>query len=321
MRGAERPAKVQWTRPFLQPLKPLTKDAAYQTFIDIADDCHKNEDIEQLLLMTDNMPLAVTLVAYLVDYEGCPSVLARWQTEKTAMLSTGYDRKSSLSASIKLSLSSPRMSAGAKDLLSLLAILPDGISAADLLQLDFPIKDILGCKAVLLRTSLAYNDDNTRLKALVPIREYVQSSRLPPPQLVQPLSMYFKELLRFGHQYRGRLTAAISVDNIASNLANLQNVLSFELHHDNPHLVAAVESIIFLNRLRLLMGLSCTPLIDDIPGILLQLKDQRLHVLYIGELFQSWKERPVPNPDALVDEGRAHCSQLNDPSLEGKLLR
>jgi hypothetical protein len=37
MRGAKRPAKVRWTRPFLVPLQPLTDSASLQTFIDIAD--------------------------------------------------------------------------------------------------------------------------------------------------------------------------------------------------------------------------------------------------------------------------------------------
>ncbi|KAJ7821796.1 hypothetical protein B0H13DRAFT_1920532 [Mycena leptocephala] len=37
MRGAERPTKVAWSRPFLQPLKPMEHEAAWQTFIDIAD--------------------------------------------------------------------------------------------------------------------------------------------------------------------------------------------------------------------------------------------------------------------------------------------
>ncbi|KAF8141024.1 hypothetical protein K438DRAFT_2115246 [Mycena galopus ATCC 62051] len=45
MRGAERPAKVQWTRPFLPPLSPLEYDAARQTFIDIAEDHHNPADV------------------------------------------------------------------------------------------------------------------------------------------------------------------------------------------------------------------------------------------------------------------------------------
>ncbi|KAJ7085557.1 P-loop containing nucleoside triphosphate hydrolase protein, partial [Mycena epipterygia] len=48
MRGAERPAKVRWTRPFLEPLQPLSYDAAHQMFIEIADDCHDSKDIDKL---------------------------------------------------------------------------------------------------------------------------------------------------------------------------------------------------------------------------------------------------------------------------------
>ncbi|KAJ7099789.1 hypothetical protein C8R44DRAFT_988610, partial [Mycena epipterygia] len=47
MRGAERPARVRWTRPFLPPLKPLSDSAARQTFFDIAEDTHASEDINQ----------------------------------------------------------------------------------------------------------------------------------------------------------------------------------------------------------------------------------------------------------------------------------
>ncbi|KAJ7794036.1 hypothetical protein B0H14DRAFT_2924510 [Mycena olivaceomarginata] len=55
------------------------------------------------------MPLAVELIAHLADYEGCPSVLTRWAKERTSLLSEGNDKRSSLDASIKISLSSPRV--------------------------------------------------------------------------------------------------------------------------------------------------------------------------------------------------------------------
>ncbi|KAJ7083751.1 P-loop containing nucleoside triphosphate hydrolase protein [Mycena epipterygia] len=96
MRGAERPAKVRWTRPFLEPLKPLSYEAARQTFIEIADGFHDSKEIDQLLQLTDNMPLAVDLIAHLVDYEGCSTVLAHWEKEKTSLLSAGHDKQSSL---------------------------------------------------------------------------------------------------------------------------------------------------------------------------------------------------------------------------------
>ncbi|KAJ7762924.1 hypothetical protein B0H16DRAFT_1455366 [Mycena metata] len=126
MRGAERPAKVRWSRPFLQPLKPLSNAAARETFRDITDHLVEEEDMIQLLQLTDNMPLAVELVAHLTDYEEPSAILERWATEKTSSLAIGYDRRSNLDASIGMSLSSPRITPGPRSLLSLLSMLPDG---------------------------------------------------------------------------------------------------------------------------------------------------------------------------------------------------
>ncbi|KAJ7458212.1 hypothetical protein FB451DRAFT_959284, partial [Mycena latifolia] len=120
MRGAERHANMPWIRPFLQPLKPLPQDAARETFFDIADDGHDTEEVDQILNLTDSMPLAIHLMAHLVD--------------KTSLVSEGYDRTSNLEISIVLSLASPRITTlpQCQDLLSLLAILPDGLSDLDL---------------------------------------------------------------------------------------------------------------------------------------------------------------------------------------------
>ncbi|KAJ7812597.1 hypothetical protein B0H13DRAFT_1666155, partial [Mycena leptocephala] len=144
MRGAERPAKVAWTRPFLQPLKPLEQDAARQTFIDIADGIHDAHEVDKVLALTDNMPLAINLLAHLVDSEGCTNVLSRWQEEKTSLISDGYDKRSNLDLSISLSLSSPRLNSfpHSKDLLSLLSMLPDGLSDAELVQSNLPTSQI-----------------------------------------------------------------------------------------------------------------------------------------------------------------------------------
>ncbi|KAJ7035355.1 hypothetical protein C8F04DRAFT_1394929, partial [Mycena alexandri] len=175
MRGAERPAKVQWTRPFLLPLQPLAQDAAQKMFIDIADDRHSMEEVDQVLHLTGNMPLSISLLAHLVDMEGCTEILSRWEIERTSLISDGYDRRSNLELSISLSLSSPRITSTprSQDLLALLSILPDGLSDVELNQSHFQIKDILGCKAALLRTALAYTDDHKRLNVLVPVREYM----------------------------------------------------------------------------------------------------------------------------------------------------
>ncbi|KAJ7897601.1 P-loop containing nucleoside triphosphate hydrolase protein, partial [Mycena olivaceomarginata] len=197
MRGAERPAKVQWTRPFLLPLKPLDQEAARLTFIDIADDKHDLDEVDKILSLTDNMPLAINLLAHLVDSEGCSNVLLRWKKEKTLMISEGFDKRSNLDLSISLSLSSPRIKLlpQSQELLSLLGMLPDGLSDMDLIQSKLPLEHPLKCKAVLMSTALAYSDENKRLKVLMPIREYVQQHQHPEDQLVHTLLKHFQDLL------------------------------------------------------------------------------------------------------------------------------
>ncbi|KAJ7840236.1 hypothetical protein B0H13DRAFT_1510447, partial [Mycena leptocephala] len=227
MRGAERPAKVAWTRPFLQPLKPLKQDAAWQTFIDIADNTHNPEEVDKVLSLTDNMPLAINLLAHLVDSEGCSNVLCRWEEEKTSLISEGYDKRSNLDLSISLSLSSLRLNSvpHSKDLLSLLSMLPDGLSDAELVQAKLPMDNVLGCKVALIRTALAYSDGNKRLKTLAPIREYMQKVEPPDFHLVRPLLKHFKELLELFMQYRGTQSSPATVARILSNHSNIQNIL------------------------------------------------------------------------------------------------
>ncbi|KAJ7495322.1 P-loop containing nucleoside triphosphate hydrolase protein, partial [Mycena latifolia] len=226
MRGAERPANIRWTRPFLEPLKPLTQDAARATFFDITD-AYSLEDTDKILLLTDNMPLAIDLMAHLVDAEGAPGVLNRWETERTSLVSDGHDKGSNLDISISLSLASCRIMSlpQAKDLLGLLSILPDGLSDIELVQSKLPIEKMYACKTVLLRTSLAYIDDQKKLKALVPIREYMQKIHPPKTDLVQCLLKYFHELLNIYDTYGGTVSKSGIVGCIASNFANIQNVL------------------------------------------------------------------------------------------------
>ncbi|KAJ7829606.1 P-loop containing nucleoside triphosphate hydrolase protein, partial [Mycena leptocephala] len=191
MRGAERPAKVAWTHPFLPTLKSLEQDAARQTFIDIADSTHDPKEVDKVLSLTDNMPLAINLVAHLVDSEGCAHVLSRWEEEKTSLISDGNNRRSNLDLSISLSLSSPRLNPHSKDLLSLLSMLPDGLSDVELVQSKLPIDNILSCKATLVGTALAYSDEHKQLKILVPIREYMQKIQPPGNHLIRPLLKHF----------------------------------------------------------------------------------------------------------------------------------
>ncbi|KAJ7717159.1 hypothetical protein B0H16DRAFT_1476290 [Mycena metata] len=263
-------------------------------FMDIADESHNSDDMQQLLCVTDNMPLAVTLVAHLVDYEGCASVLVRWEEEKTALLSDGYDKRSNLDASITISLLSPRMrtSPGAQELLSLLPILPDGLSEGELIQSRLPIQDIRRCRATLLGTSLAYSDTNHRLKSLAPIREHIQTFCPPSDALIQALGQHYHSRLKLYRKYYGM-----------QQMGGIMNETT--QHHSG--LTTKPDRI---------SGYGGTGLLDHIPPLLPRAADRELDALFITEAFNSHLYRPVVDPERLIDEGISHFVYFNNPALE-----
>ncbi|KAJ7620267.1 hypothetical protein FB45DRAFT_1032953 [Roridomyces roridus] len=316
MRGAERPSRVQWTRPFMQPLAPLSNAAARQTFIDIADDVHVIEDMDKILGFTDNMPLAVDLAAHLVANEGCERVLARWETEKTAMLSEGLDRRSNLDVSIGISLSSARIQAlpGARDLLSLLSILPDGLSPVELVQLSLTIPHLLECKSALLAASLAYMDDRNWLKELVLIREHVQRYYSVSPSIVRPLRTHFSLLLEVYRSLGYQNGSAVK--QITANLANIRSVLLQGLQIDHPDVVDSIQCTVSLSNFGMHSARGRESLMDRVAPLLDRLGNHALSAEYISEEFASTLSQPVSDPAPLIAAAQIHFSHINNPVLE-----
>jgi hypothetical protein len=294
----------------------LEQDAARQTFIDIADNTHDPKEVDKVLSLTDNMPLAINLVAHLVDSEGCSHVLSRWEEEKTSLISDGYDRTSNLDLSVSLSLSSPRLNPHSKDLLSLLSMLPDGLSDVELVQSRLPIDDILGCKVALIRTALAYSDDHKRLKALVPIREYMQKIQPPGDHLIRPLLKHFQELLEFFMKYQGDQSSSSIVARVSSNYSNIQNVLQNGLQQGHPDLVNSIYCACHLNRFSETIGQGATSLIQQIRNVLPRPYDHHLEAYFIMECCNSWMYS-ISNAES---DALEHLEKFDDPDLKCMLL-
>jgi hypothetical protein len=257
----------------------------------------------------------VDLIAHLADYEGCSNVLTRWKTEKTSLLSAGYDRKSNLDASISLSLSSSQITSESKQLLSLLSILPDGLSDMELVQSNLPIQNILKCKVILLATSLAYQDDKKRLQSLVPIREHIQQLSPPSPFLTQSLCEHFYSLMELYKKYDGEQLWPV-IYQITLNLGNLQAVLQQGLHNGNPNLVRTMYCTLSLNSFYRLTGRGRTMLMDYISSVLPQPCVHRLEISFITEVLLS--DRSTLIQEQLIEKAVTHFQYLNDPALECK---
>ncbi|KAJ7261201.1 hypothetical protein C8J57DRAFT_1719913 [Mycena rebaudengoi] len=286
LRGAEHPSKVKWTRPFLAPLKPLSKVAAWQTFIEVADDGHDDASIKELLELTGNLPLAVSLIASVASSEGCAKALSRWKLESTRMLSDGYDQRSSLDISIMLSYTSSRMTPGAQELLSILSMLPDGLADADLVQAKLPIPDILSCKATLVQTALAFVGQDQHLKVLVPIREHILSIHPPQNALKLKLREHFHQILDLWNQFRN-LNVIDILPQISGNLGNFNTVLHNGLEPEGPDIVQNLRSILFLNQFYRHVQDTYSPLLLQLSGQMLHWKDNQIFGEYLIELLET----------------------------------
>lgn len=248
LRGAQRPSGTQWTRPCPAQLGPLELEAARQTFVDISDISPDHPQLDKLIALTDNLPLAVTLMANIAEYEDPSSLLRRWDRECTAMLSRGQDPRTNLDVSIKISLDSPRMATNphAGDLLSLMCILPDGLALCGLQKIASRLKDTLRGATVLRQTSLAYDDGNGRLRILDPIRAYICTHRPPSPQY---LSALLDSTLHLVSQTRGigKSRHSLLVTSVALEIGNIQAVLEYALEK-RCECTAAIEAALVLAR-------------------------------------------------------------------------
>ncbi|KAF7362531.1 ATPase-AAA-core domain-containing protein [Mycena venus] len=322
MRGAERPSKVRWTRPFLPSLAPLSPEAARLTFMDISD-WDDGDDIDKILALTDNMPLAVTLLAHLAELESCDNVLSRWEREKTSLVSDGHDKISNLELSISLSLSSSRISSipEAQDLLSLLAMLPDGLSEVELLQSKLPFNNILGYKTALLRTALGYLTDQNRLTTLVPIREYMRKFHPPADHMIMPMVMYYQDLLGVYKTYFGTTSLPSIAARISLNFLNMQSILLNSLQPGHPSLSTTVHCICKLNEFSRLTRRVTIHLMDRIPGALPQPPDYQLEGYYITEMLHSLTWYSPAVVDRLVDRVLQHFDDFNEPDVQCRLYQ
>ncbi|KAJ7321678.1 hypothetical protein DFH08DRAFT_818541 [Mycena albidolilacea] len=262
MRGAERPAKVLWTRPFLKALQPLDQEAAQLTFTDIADGGHNMAEVDQILSLTDNMPLAINL-------------------------------------------------------LSILSMLPDGLSDVDLIQSKLPLDNILECKTALKSTALAYTDQHKRLKVLMPIREYLQQHSPPGDHLIQSLLEYFQEMLNFDMEYHGTQLNSSTVLRIKSNFTNIQNVLEWGLKPEQPTLSNSIYCLCHLTQFSHHFNMQAwTGLIGHIQDILPQLNDHQLKAYLLTELIDSCLNYPMSDHAALASQAWEHLKCSDDADLK-----
>ncbi|KAJ7452870.1 hypothetical protein FB451DRAFT_1373979 [Mycena latifolia] len=295
-------------------LEPLDPSASRQIFAEVADGPEIGEEsaLEELIDLSGSLPLAISLMASVAAFEGYTSTLSRWKVKNTTLLSDGHDKHSNLEMSIDLLLGSPRISASpdAKNLLSLLSILPDGITDEDLIISKVPLPNVAQSKSSLLRTSMAYEDGGGRLKALSPIREYIKRVYPPSVSLSSPLCTYFQELFTIWDTHR-QLPSANLVRKIVSCLGNINGLMLQGLIDDQAALLAIGHSILLLNGFSHTMLKGSSSLTQHIPCLIEITGDSRLRWSYACATLNQDISPIVPtDAELLIAEGFEHFNTV-----------
>ncbi len=228
IRGDEKPLGPRWCEAIR--VGPFGLPAARETFVDIAGSKFQNDpDLDRLLEAVERLPIAVTLLAH--QAEGQPdlaSVWKRWQEKRTALLKNadGKGRLNNFEVSLDFSLDSPRMTEEAMRLLSVLAVLPDGVAHEDL---DTLIPGASSeAAAVLRKVGLAF-DQGPRLRVLAPVREYVSRRQFPEEAILNHAVSHYLELAQQGAVV-GWMGGAEAVARLAQELGNLDSMVSIGLN-------------------------------------------------------------------------------------------
>jgi tetratricopeptide (TPR) repeat protein len=258
IRGIELPVGPAWQ--VIAPVSTLDRAAAREAFLAVAPRHKGDPSLDKLLSDVDGLPLAIMLMASIASiHASLDTVIERWRAERAAMLTRGpahAHRLSNLVVSVELSLRCPRMSDQARDLISLLALLPDGILCSDLPAI-FPHQPHAAADQ-LRRTALAY-DSNKRLRLLAPIRECVVSTLTPSATMYAPLEKHFIWLANLASNV-GTSRGGDAVARIHSDLANIEAVIRRAL--SGPSCKQAIAAAVTLTKLVRLTGYGSTTILQ-----------------------------------------------------------
>lgn len=161
---------------------PFGRAAARETFLSVAGERFRDDPLLYGLLdSVDLLPLAVVLLAHAAQGERDLSALWRrwqlWRKRRSSRLKWkgGQEWELHVEVPLEVALASPRITSGARRLLSLLADLPDGLRPDDAgLLLDEGEK----AAGILKAAGLAF-EERGRLRILAPVRKAVRREHPP----------------------------------------------------------------------------------------------------------------------------------------------
>jgi tetratricopeptide (TPR) repeat protein len=309
LRGRQRPFGLAWRDAI--DVAPLATPEARKVFLAVAGQAFQDDPHLDLLVgAQDGLPLTTTLLAY--QAEGEPNLEGlwnQWANRRLALLERGVGgTEVSVQASFDLSINSQRMTDRARRLLSLLAVLPDGVAHADL----DPLLPGTGGEAAtsLRRVGLAF-DEGSRLRTLQPIRDHVQTAHAPrADDLAQAVAHYYALAKSLGWQL-GQAGGARASSQLLAERGNLEAMLTHGLQEEDPR--TAINAAIAYSEFMRFSGVGTTSLLEAAAIAADQLGNATLHaeVLFRMGLVASDRSE-YDTAQARFKEARSLYEQAGD---------
>jgi len=260
VRSGQRPLGPAWRETVT--VGPLSLADAKLAFLAIAGAKHlADELLDTLLGALDGLPLAITLMAYFAEPEpDLSGVWHQWQRERTELLRRpgSMTRLGDIAVSFELSINGSRMTSPARRLLSIAALLPDGIAHDDLNVL---LPDEAHKAARVLRAVGLAHDEQGRLRLLAPVREYIAAAR-PPADADQERAMeHYIGLARTLGLRVGYEGGAEAIMRLAADLASIEAMIRLGLAAADPS--KAIEAAVILRNFWALSGFGTGSLLDE----------------------------------------------------------
>jgi tetratricopeptide (TPR) repeat protein len=222
IRGHKRPRGVPW-RTSLEAER-LTESAAREVFVEVsgkskfAADAH----LDRLLAALDGVAIGITLMArYAEVFDSLESVWSEWNRKRTAMLRDGESHTRETDIAVSYELSIGVLSGGARRLLTVLAMLPNGVALIDLDKVFADPEE----PARELRARALVFEEAKRLRMLAPLREYVTTAHPPDQSGARSAIDHYLALAHCVGDEVGHAGGAKAVARLAPEVANIECML------------------------------------------------------------------------------------------------
>ena len=138
-----------------------------------------------------------------------------------------------------------RSNPAAEDLLSLLALLPDGVqNNKHLSDIASDIPKVASAGALLRQVSLAYTDGSRVLRMLAPIRSFIGTNYPLKREHLTGMLQYYKFLTLVSAGIKGGSDGKAVVERLLPEVGNLQAVLEHAFQTDIEDIPATIQAAI-----------------------------------------------------------------------------